>query len=257
MNDSIVFDRAVNFYDETRGFPLGEDVKIAALIAQLAGLTRDSRVLEIGVGTGRIALPLAAHTGTYVGVDLSRPMMQKLRAKSGQRIELVEGDVTRLPLASTRFDAAVIVHVFHLVSDPTAAAHELARVLRPDSGKAIHCWNRYDTAFQPLYEAWEKATSHKLFSLHERNKSRNILDDLRWRPLGETHIYHFHSHRTPAEMVDLYRRRVWSSLWDIPDDVWREGIKQVEAALQQHYPDPHAPVTIPAEFHIRIYNPPQ
>lgn len=70
--DSVIFNQAATFYDQTRGFPPGEDQAIAAFLAQCAGLTHESRVLEIGIGTGRIALPLAAHTGPLYGVDLAR-----------------------------------------------------------------------------------------------------------------------------------------------------------------------------------------
>src|SRR5262245_40719864 len=109
--NSIAFDRAADYYDETRGFPPGEEQTAAALISQTGGLTPASKVIEIGVGTGRIALPLARYVGAYFGVDISRPMMARLRAKqNGEPISLVEGDATRLPFASHSFDAAVAVH---------------------------------------------------------------------------------------------------------------------------------------------------
>jgi len=56
---SIVFDRAVEYYDQTRALPSDQhDVMIQALISA-AAITQDSRVLEIGIGTGRIALSTA------------------------------------------------------------------------------------------------------------------------------------------------------------------------------------------------------
>jgi ubiquinone/menaquinone biosynthesis C-methylase UbiE len=67
---SVAFDRAAHFYDDTRGFPAGEDRAVAALISQAGGLTATSRILEIGIGTGRIALPLASHVGAIYGVDI-------------------------------------------------------------------------------------------------------------------------------------------------------------------------------------------
>ena len=61
--DSVAFDRAAGYYDNTRGFPAGVEGEIGALMAQAGDLSSASRVLEIGVGTGRIALPVAPHRG--------------------------------------------------------------------------------------------------------------------------------------------------------------------------------------------------
>ena len=133
VDESVVFDRAAGYYDDTRGFPPGEDRNVAAFMAQAAGLMGDERVLEIGVGTGRIAIPLSAHSGRYTGLDLSALMMQRLREKesSDGRVHLTQGDALRLPLAPESFDVAVIVHVLHLVPDRAQVIAELARVLRP------------------------------------------------------------------------------------------------------------------------------
>lgn len=66
-----------------------------------------ARVLEIGVGTGRIALPVAEIAAELVGVDNSRPMLDEFRSKAvPANVSLVEADFRRpLPLTG-RFDAA-------------------------------------------------------------------------------------------------------------------------------------------------------
>jgi len=53
------FDRAADIYDQTRGFPPGVGDRVAAALVDFVGLKPDDRILEIGVGTGRIAKPLA------------------------------------------------------------------------------------------------------------------------------------------------------------------------------------------------------
>jgi len=66
-------------------------------LAQLAG---DGRAVEIAIGTGRIALPLAARGVPVAGMDASEAMLARLRAKPGaDQIETVLGDIrtTRLP----------------------------------------------------------------------------------------------------------------------------------------------------------------
>jgi len=61
----------------------------------LAGLAARGRALELAVGTGRVALPLAARGVEVSGIDLSPDMLARLRAKpGGDAIEVVEGDLT-------------------------------------------------------------------------------------------------------------------------------------------------------------------
>src|SRR5262245_28598658 len=132
MSESVAFDRAADYYDQTRGYPPGEERAVASIIAQAGDFNKASRVLEIGVGTGRIALPVSAYTGAYVGVDISRPMMARLKAKqSGEAVYVAEADATLLPFAEHSFDGAAAVHVFHLIPGWQKALAELKRVLRP------------------------------------------------------------------------------------------------------------------------------
>src|SRR5918911_143840 len=55
----------------------------AALIDRLAELARSGRALELGIGTGRVALPLAARGVEVHGIDASPKMVEHLRAKEG------------------------------------------------------------------------------------------------------------------------------------------------------------------------------
>ena len=125
MSGSIAFDRAAGYYDRTRALPPDIVVQQTELLMnELAGC---ERVLEIGVGTGRIAVTLDV---PIIGLDLSRSMMEVLRTKS-TTIPLVEGDATRLPFPTAAFDAAYAAHVFHLIPTWETALAELARVVRP------------------------------------------------------------------------------------------------------------------------------
>jgi hypothetical protein len=67
------------------------------VLAKLAG---GGKALEFGIGTGRIALPLSQAGVRVDGVDVSAPMVEKLRAKPGaEAIEVFFGDMTTISLA--------------------------------------------------------------------------------------------------------------------------------------------------------------
>ena len=81
-------------YDETDSsqFSGGEIDAATALLAELAG---DGRALEFAIGTGRIALPLAARAVDVAGIELSKAMVKRLRAKpGGENIPVEIGDMT-------------------------------------------------------------------------------------------------------------------------------------------------------------------
>jgi ubiquinone/menaquinone biosynthesis C-methylase UbiE len=261
---SVVFDKAAGYYDETRGFPPGVDLEVGQFIASEAGLTADAQVVEIGVGTGRIALPLAKHIGRLVGVDLSTQMMRRLLQKhqwreyTGTNINLVEGDVMNLPLAGERFDAAVATHIFHLIPDPDAAAKEVARVLKP-GGLMLNCRNRHENSyFKPMVDAWDQVVQESIYRRGDTSWSRafTLFEELGWPQVGEERRFHYSFQRTPAQTFDQYRRRVFSSMWSMPDDVFQNGIEAMESAMQQHYPNPDEVHDIPSDFIVQIYRRP-
>lgn len=126
---SVTFDRAVGYYDATRGLTPEAAARLNNVLLDALG-DRDP-VLEIGVGTGRIAVPLRAGGAAIVGIDLSEPMLREMTAKS-PLVPAAQADCTRLPFPDATFGAVVASHVFHLVPEWRAAVVECLRVLRPD-----------------------------------------------------------------------------------------------------------------------------
>lgn len=93
-------------------------------IELLAGLAGDGRAVEFAVGTGRIALPLAA-TGTEVlGIDLSEPMLDELRKKPGaDGVEVTAGDMTEVQVCD---DAALVYLVFNSITNLRSQRQQVA-----------------------------------------------------------------------------------------------------------------------------------
>lgn len=126
----IRFDAIASAYDHVRGHPPDVAARIGTVIASMAGY--DALVLELGIGTGRIALPVAATGCRVVGIDVSLEMLRVARAKPGaQALHLLQGDIEQLPFADHGFDAALAVHVLHLARDWRRALGEAIRILRP------------------------------------------------------------------------------------------------------------------------------
>jgi SAM-dependent methyltransferase len=129
--ESVNFDRAAGYYDATRALPVAAMAELTAVLgAELAGRQPS---LEIGVGTGRFALPLRAAGVAMAGTDISAAMLRRLAANAGGRspLPLAQADATRLPFAAGAFGSVLAVHVLHLIPNWRVAVDEAARVLRP------------------------------------------------------------------------------------------------------------------------------
>jgi len=90
--DGYFGERVAESYDETAAETFDPSVVEPALDF-LAELAAGGRALELGSGTGRIALPLAARGVEVHGIELSRAMTARLHAKpGGERIQVTIGD---------------------------------------------------------------------------------------------------------------------------------------------------------------------
>jgi SAM-dependent methyltransferase len=129
--ESVNFDRAAEYYDATRALP---DEAMASLLGVLVPeLATRQPCLEIGVGTGRIALPLHARGIAMAGADISEAMLRRLvvNAEGGLPFPLLLADARGLPLTAGSFGSVLAVHVLHLIPAWQAAVDEAVRVLRP------------------------------------------------------------------------------------------------------------------------------
>ena len=127
------FDQISLVYDETRD-PL--DAPTVDGLANTLHRAGASSILEVGVGTGRIAKPLVDRGMVVTGVDASKGMLAKAREKG--LLRLIRGSADRLPFRDDAFDAALFVHVLHVLDDPVTAVREAARVSRVGAYALVH-----------------------------------------------------------------------------------------------------------------------
>ncbi|MFH9662795.1 class I SAM-dependent methyltransferase [Streptomyces sp. NPDC017248] len=91
-----------------------------------------AHVLDLGCGTGSLAL-LAAEQGHRVtAVDRSPAMTERARAKlAGHPAEVLRGDAGAPPVGGRRFDAVLVRHVLWALPDPAGALRHWRELLRP------------------------------------------------------------------------------------------------------------------------------
>jgi SAM-dependent methyltransferase len=142
MNDydaSTYGDGVADVYDNW--YPGGDPEPI---VHRLSGLAEDGPALELGIGTGRIAIPLAAAGVTVHGIDASKAMVARLRSKAAASgIPVTIGDFTSFELEH-RFSLVYVVFntFFSLLEqeDQVCCFQTVANHLRPEGRFVLECF---------------------------------------------------------------------------------------------------------------------
>lgn len=151
------FDQISEAYDATRD-PI--DAETFAKFESALEEEGIHRLLEVGVGTGRISKPLAERGFEMTGVDASRGMLARARAKG--LVRLVRGSAYRLPFSDGAFDATLFVHVLHVLDEPERALGEAARVGRRGALALVRPSSRSDGDRGPMGEDVGRWVSEEL-----------------------------------------------------------------------------------------------
>ena len=243
MSESVSFDRAADFYDATRALPDAAAAQLTeALLTELARIGTD-RVLEVGVGTGRISRPLMERGIRVHGVDISAAMMRTLHQQLGSghlAPDLLLGDATRLPVASDSVPAALMVHILHLVSSMPEAISEVARVVEP-RGVLLHATTREpdESPWQASADIWAEALAPHGFERRRRPETEDIHAALKdhGATLRVQHYATSEERSTPQQHPDLARNRIHPWSWEYPDALLAELYAQFDPKCRAHYGD--------------------
>jgi SAM-dependent methyltransferase len=121
--DGYFDERVAARYDESSSEMFAPEA-VEPAVDFLAALADGGRALELGIGTGRIALPLTARGVEVHGIDLSQAMVERLHEKpGGEEIPVAIGD-----FATTRVDGAFSLAylVFNTINNLTTQAEQVA-----------------------------------------------------------------------------------------------------------------------------------
>jgi ubiquinone/menaquinone biosynthesis C-methylase UbiE len=198
-------------YDRTRALPGdGEHVVPLAASRKLAELGA-RRVLDLGCGTGRFAIPLARTGFAVVGADRSPEMLSMLLAKRADApLAVVRCDAEALPFKRA-FDAVVFSHFLHLVQSLETVGRELRRVLVPDAHVVV-----VDTSAGPR-PATIRVLSHVMPLLDGSFEPWPTGDESRDRELLRELLGHAGGVEVEVVPVDVYPHTM--SLREAVDDV--------------------------------------
>jgi SAM-dependent methyltransferase len=114
----------------------GYPSELIRLLAERAGLDGSSRVLDLGCGTGQIAIPLAAYAGEVVAADAEQEMLDELDAPPNVRKVLARAE--EVDESWGRFDLVAIGNAFHWMEPSILDRLPTDRVALLNNGSASH-----------------------------------------------------------------------------------------------------------------------
>ena len=144
MRQEEIWDADAAHRYDTPGTGMFAPEVLGPTVERLAELAGDGRALELAIGTGRVAVPLAERGVPVAGIELSRPMVDQLRTKTDeQTIPVVIGD-----MASARApgEYSLVYLVFNTISNLQTQAEQVAcfrnaaRHLSPGGRFVIELW---------------------------------------------------------------------------------------------------------------------
>ncbi len=226
------FDGIAEHYDETRGGEQRGEEYAGDIDAHLpAG---EGPILEIGVGTGVVALGLRRRGRTVLGLDLSAPMLRRARMRLGPVVVL--SDAMTMALAPASVAHAVSVWVLHSVAEPVRVFREAVRVIRP-GGSYVVCATQHpspdDRVGMIIEEMGARADARREA---ERPRRVSVDDVLGWAGqagfAGTVHQLERQWRSSPADELAAIAKRAWPALRQLDEDAIEEVTGPAVEALR-------------------------
>lgn len=241
MEQDQIWDRDTAQTYDTPGTGMFAPEVLDPAVDRLAALAGDGRALEFAVGTGRVAVPLAARGVPVAGIELSRPMVDQLRTKAGEdTVPVVLGDMATAGVPG-RF--ALVYLVYNTISNLLTQAEQVAcfrnaaRHLEPGGRFVVELWVPELRALPPGRQAtvWHSEPGYIGLDTYDVLKQRVV-----------SHHFRF----ADGDRVELFRsphRYIWPAELDLMGEL--AGF-QLES---RHADWTGAPFTAESRSHVSVY----
>jgi ubiquinone/menaquinone biosynthesis C-methylase UbiE len=224
---SISFDRLAAVYDATRGgLERGE-----GFARDLAPFVRGSRIVDVGIGTGAVALPLQELIGRPVlGVDISPAMLERAVERVGRRVAVA--DAERLPLCALSVDTVLLVWVLQLVPDIGRVLAETRRLLRPAGRLLVVVSRPHERPDDIDYLQRQMFERLGRFAPDGVHHVADLAHDHGFRVLERGQTTEQEWDQTPIDAAERLEQRTFAALLDLDDARFEEIVLPIAREMR-------------------------
>ena len=228
------YSKIASTYDDGRPLSQQNTELWLQLISKFAKAPKGARALDLGCGTGRFAIPMAARLHFRVtGADSSEDMLAKARQKDAANLVTWERrDADALGYPDNSFDVCFMSHLLHHVDSPAGVIAECRRVLRTPGSIII----RYG-AIEQIRDDVEHTFFPETLAIDEaRTPTVKMVED--WlRDAGLSGVVSQEilqrTNETGQAHLEAARARYTSVLHMISPEAFEEGIRNTEAYVEK------------------------
>ncbi|MFX0539237.1 class I SAM-dependent DNA methyltransferase [Ornithinimicrobium sp. Y1847] len=248
LSQDDLWDEAAAASYDTPGEGMFSDAVLGPTVDRLAELAAGGAALELAIGTGRVAIPLAERGVPVSGIELSAAMIERLRAKVGNDIPVLHGDMAT---ARVEGEFSLVYLVFNTIANlltqeaqvqcfRNAAAH-----LRPGGCFVIELW-------VPDLRALSPAAPVQVFTAEDGYLGLDVIDTATQRVVSHHVVFDERlasggGDRRAARIGRTPHRYIWPSELDLMAQL--AGLR-----LESRYADwSGEPFTATSPSHVSVY----
>ena len=208
-------------------------------LAEAGELGPEKRLLDLGCGTGRFTIPLAARTGCEaVGLDNSVEMLARAQAKDESGcVAWVKGDLTQLTFPPESFDCALMSLLVHHLSDCPSVFRGVHRLLRRGGVLLLRQGTLEEIVDDVVHRFCPEAVTVDRVRTPFRAEITRWLEGAGFAEVVAEGVSHT-VYETHAPVLEEFRLRVPSVLHRVSDEAWQQALGRAEAYVAQHPEDP-------------------
>jgi ubiquinone/menaquinone biosynthesis C-methylase UbiE len=261
LTDSLSFDPMARFYDESRIVEPGQLESALDFLARRFPPASFPNLFEPGIGTGRIAIPLARRGYAVTGVDISGSMLMVLRQRlQGEQptmeVSFQKASVTDLPFEDSRFDLAVAVHLFYFIKNWIRAADEILRVVR-GKGPVILMHTGFGTEVPALNDRYKELCLELGCRIEAAGVSTTsaVVDYYRSRGCEVEWVrgkWCWVHRQSVIASLNYLKQRAFSFTLKTPEKTHREVMKRLENEVYERFGGPSKIIEVPNSIYFAI-----
>jgi ubiquinone/menaquinone biosynthesis C-methylase UbiE len=230
----VYYDDLAHDFEDTRGKDV--PLKLIKTILNLQKIDCSSRVLDLGCGTGRIAITIQISTGAKItGIDNSTKMLE-IAAKKYERVTWLKDDLDNLKFQDCCFDLILLVFVIHHLNNLESLLRKLKDMLSPSGSLIIVTVSREHIINWPkslCLDQFPRFIDIDLARFQDIKDLRILLEDIGYKVNIES--FNDETVYKKEEYIERVRKKYLSTLSLLSDEEFERGFKKFLECINSRF----------------------